>query len=47
MAWVQAHFLFTFCPPRDVKPDNILLDEQGESLELWDTAKSMGTQSWT
>lgn len=43
MAWVRADFLVTFCPPRDVKPDNILLDEQGECLELWDTERSVGT----
>lgn len=33
--------------PRDVKPDNILLDEQGECLELWDPERSVGTLSRT
>lgn len=27
---VSGIFLFFFCTSRDVKPDNILLDEQGE-----------------
>lgn len=30
---------------RDVKPDNILLDEQGESPEIWDTERSMGAST--
>lgn len=42
MTWVQVHFLVTFCSFRDVKPDNILLDEQGESLELWGMAEERG-----